>query len=61
MEIANSEIKKIHDAEIELALIPVKIQFQKDQNTGKTDTFGLNISAQEMDVLEDIFVFEYSE
>lgn len=58
---ANLEIKKIYDIETDIAIAPVKVSFVKDPATGKANTLGMNITAQEMDMLEDVFSFEYSD
>jgi hypothetical protein len=41
-----------------LALTQITIFWKTDLQTNKTDTMWLNITSEQMDILEDIFIFE---
>lgn len=56
-DLVNNEIKNIYDIEVELALTQVEIICKLDPITNKTDTMWLNITQDEIDILEDIFTF----
>lgn len=59
--IVNNKIKEIYDIEVELNITPVKIKVKHNSETWITDTKGLVIDLDDMEILEDIFDFEFIE
>lgn len=57
-DLVDKEIKKIYAIEVEVDLNPVKILCKKDPVTNKTDTNGLVINSNQMEILKDVFEFE---
>jgi len=60
-EEVDEEIKKVYALEVEIELKPINIIAKQDPETWETNTGWLKITSTQMDLLEDIFEFQFLE